>query len=31
MLSFFLEKEKLNINEVDEILKMIEQAKKEMK
>lgn len=31
MLSFFLEKEKLDINEVDEILKMIEQAKKEIK
>jgi len=27
MLSFFLEKEKLNIKEVDEILKIIEQAK----
>jgi|SRR5690606_10287 len=31
MLSFFLEKEKLDINEVDEILKIIEQAKKEIK
>lgn len=29
MLSFFLEKEKLNVTEVDEILKMIEKAKRE--
>jgi len=31
MLSFFLEKEKLDIKEVDEILKIIEKAKKEKK
>jgi predicted transcriptional regulator len=31
MLSFFLEKEKLDIQEVDEILKMIEKAKREIK
>lgn len=30
MLSFFLEKEKLDVTEVDEILKMIEKAKKEI-
>lgn len=31
MLSFFLEKEKLDIKEVDEIFKMIEKAKREIK
>jgi hypothetical protein len=31
MLSFFLEKEKLDVKEVDEILKMIEKAKKGIK
>jgi predicted transcriptional regulator len=31
MLSFFLEKEKLDVKEVDEMLKMIEKAKKEIK